>query len=483
MSGSAWRWWIVGLLVVALASCGGDSDDDADAAGSTTTAPPPTEAPVVATGAEDVSFSRDVAPVLAETCARCHTGDGPGTPHFLLETAQDAADNALFISDMVEIRAMPPWPASDHGVDFVGDWSLDDDQIAAIVAWNRAGGPLDVEPTTTFEPATRNTLTDADVTLAPATGGYDGEAGQPDEYRCFVYDPELDETAWLEAFEFVPDRTEVVHHAVGYLLDGSQRAAAAARDGEDGQPGWSCFGSSGLGRDELFLGWAPGQGPTVLPEGSGMRLHAGDFLVVQVHYHFESDAPEDRSEMRLRWSDDPSPDVVTVQSYFAPAEIPCGPDEAGPLCDRDAAIADAIGKYGREGVLGPFITGACGFSPDDFVLVDGRVGGECDQPADVSGQILGVFGHAHELGTAFRMTQYPGTDDERVLLDIDRWDFDWQFVYEPVEELFVTSGDTIRIECEWDRSLRDPRLEPAYVLWADGTDDEMCFATLLVREP
>lgn len=475
------RWWIGALFAgLALVACGGGDDGSAET--EPTALPAETEPTALPAEPQDVSFSRDVAPVLAQTCARCHTGEGPGTPHFLLETARDAADNALFISDMVEIRAMPPWPASDHGVDFVGDWSLDDDQIAAIVDWNRAGGPLDVEPATPFEPAGRETLADADLTLAPATGGYDGEDGQPDEYRCFVYDPELDEAAWLEAFEFVPDQTEVVHHAVGYLLGGERRGQAELRDGEDGQPGWSCFGSSGLGDDELFLGWAPGQGPTVLPEGSGMRLDAGDFLVVQVHYHFEDDAPEDRSEMQLRWSDDPSPDRVRVESYFAPAEIPCGPDESGPLCDRDAAIADATAKYGREGVLGPFITQLCGFEPEDFVLVDGQVSGECDQPANISGQILGVFGHAHELGSAFRMTLNPD-DDEVVLLDIDRWDFDWQYVYEPIDELYVTSGDTVRIECTWDRSLRDPRLEPAYVLWADGTDDEMCFATLLVREP
>ncbi|MEM9036956.1 MAG: hypothetical protein AAGD18_20340 [Actinomycetota bacterium] len=479
-------WWLLAGLAIAitlvLAACGGSGDGaDAEADAETPSSAPGTEAEA---GAEalDVSFSRDIQPVLAETCARCHTGEGPGTAHFLLETAADAEENALFISDMVQIRAMPPWPASGLGVELQHDWSLDDDQIEAIIAWNRAGGEIDVDPTMPFDIETLPTLDDADVTLSPATGGYDGEAGQPDEYRCYVYDPGLTETAWLDGYEFVPDQTEVVHHAVGYLVDAELAEQAAARDGEDGQPGWSCFGSSGLRDDELFLGWAPGQGPTELPSGSGMPLDAGDFLVIQVHYHYEEDAPEDLSQMRLRWSDDPDPARVSVESYLAPAEIPCGPDESGPLCDRDAAIDAAIAKYGVEGTLGPFITQSCGFEPDDFVLVDGVVSGECDQSASIQGQILGVFGHAHELGSAFRMTQNPGEDDERVLLDIDRWDFDWQFVYEPVEELFVAGDDTIRIECTWDRNLRDPQLEPAYIVWADGTDDEMCFATLMVLE-
>lgn len=468
----------IGLAVLgslALGACASSSAGGGEISG-------PADAADADADAIEVSFARDVQPVLAETCARCHTGDGPGTAHFVLDTAQDAADNALFIADLVEIRAMPPWPASDLGVALRHDWSLSDDQIEAIGAWNRAGGPLDVNPALPFEVASRNGLDDADVTLAPATGGYDGDSGQPDEYRCYVYDPGLTETAWLDGYEFVPDQVEVVHHAVGYLIDAELAGAAASRDGEDGQPGWSCFGSSGLGDDELFLGWAPGQGPTRLPEGSGIPLDAGDFVVVQVHYHFEQDAPEDRSQMRLRWSDAADPSRVRVESFVAPAEIPCGPEESGPLCDRGAAIDAAIAKYGAEGVLGPFITAGCGYEPDDFVLVDGLVSGECERRAGIEGRILGVFGHAHELGAAFRMTQNPSTADEVVLLDIDRWDFDWQFVYEPVEELFVSADDTIAIECTWDRNLRDPNLEPAYVLWADGTDDEMCFATLLVLE-
>ena len=79
------------------------------------------------------------------------------------------------------------------------------------------------------------------------------------------------------------------------------------------------------------------------------------------------------------------------------------------------------------------------------------------------------------------MTLNPGRADEMVLLDIPRWDFEWQFNYELAADVALEAGDEIRIECSWDRSLRDPDLEPAYVLWADGTDDEMCFATVVTR--
>jgi hypothetical protein len=214
-----------------------------------------------------------------------------------------------------------------------------------------------------------------------------------------------------------------------------------------------------------------------------MALTAGDFLVVQIHYHFEIDAPADLSTLRLRWSDDPDPDEVVVTQYFAPAEIPCTADESGPLCDRDAAIARAIEAYGPEGVFADRITPGCGFSPADFAtMTDGIAHGVCDQPVGARGQIISVLGHEHELGRTFRMTLNPDTPEEQVLLDIDAWDFDWQFNYYPVDEIMVGPGDWIRLECSWDRSRRDPELEPAYIVWADGTDDEMCFGTILIRE-
>ena len=486
-------WALVGLLVLGLvvfAACGGDDDPEVTAepeasepaADEPTTSGDDSTVELEPDDTELVSFSQDIQPVIAATCARCHTGDGPGTPHLRLDTAEDISDNAFSIAAAVGIEVMPPWPATDLSVPFEDDWSLTDEQRAAIADWHEAGAALDVDPATVITPDVGVfALTDHDLEVAPAAG-YAGTAGQPDEYRCLVYDPQLSETRYMDAFEFVPDQTPVVHHAIGYLIPNRLRDRAEQRDGEDGQPGWSCFGSSGIGEDEIFLGWAPGQGPTELPDGSGMRMEPGDFIVIQIHYHFDTDAPADLSSLKIRWSDDPDPDEVYVTSYFAPAEIPCGPDESGPLCDRDAAIADAIAKYGQEGVQGLFITPACGYEPDDFELIDGVTGGECTQPVEGRGEIVSVLGHAHELGRSFRMTLNPDTADERILLDIERWDFDWQFNYYPTESITVGPGDWLSLECTWDRNLRDPDLEPAYILWADGTDDEMCFATILIRE-
>ena len=65
--------------------------------------------------------------------------------------------------------------------------------------------------------------------------------------------------------------------------------------------------------------------------------------------------------------------------------------------------------------------------------------------------------------------------------DEQLFQFDWQLNYYPVDDIILTEDDTIRIECSWDRSLIPPETEPRYVLWADGTADEMCYSQIFTR--
>ena len=110
---------------------------------------------------------------------------------------------------------------------------------------------------------------------------------------------------------------------------------------------------------------------------------------------------------------------------------------------------------------------------------DGVAHASCEYPVFNPGEIVGVFGHMHEFGAAYRMTLNPDTPDEVVIVDIPRWNFDWQLLYEPVEEIRIERGDTIRVECVWDRALMTDE-EPRYVTWSDGTVDEMCFSPVTV---
>lgn len=477
-----------GLLAAACSDQSSEGSSDSNQQTSSSDATASTAAEVTTTTASesvmfDNNFGTSIAPILAERCASCHNPGGPGTSRWQLETAADAANNASSILSLVGSGVMPPWPAGPESVPFHNDRSLRPDELQAIVDWAAMGAELDVAPESPLIASdSLLELREVDVELAPKAP-YQGSIDKTDDYRCLVYDPELAEPAWMLGYNFAPDKSEVVHHAIGYLLPASAREQAAAKDGADGQSGWECYGASGLGRDDIFIGWAPGQGPSEYSTGAALKIPAGSFFVIQIHYHYEDETPPDLSILEVDFDySNTAYSPILVSEYVAPAEIPCSADQSGALCDRPAAYARALERFGQAGVRSDVFNAICGVTPADFAdMTDGLANSSCELPIYGFGKIVSVLGHQHEIGATFRMTLNPGRSDERILLDIPRWDFDWQYNYEPSEEILLKMGDTVRIECSWDRSLQAPGVEPSYILWANGTNDEMCFSTIVTQ--
>ena len=325
-----------------------------------------------------------------------------------------------------------------------------------------------------------------------------GSTDKTNDYRCFVMDPGVDQPTAITGYEFVPDQKASVHHALVYRMGASSKDAVEKRDAADPGTGYGCYGGVGAdlasldpsgagGGADLVAGWAPGQLPGMYPDGSALQLQAGDFFVVQIHYHFVHFAPPDQSTLVLQYGDKPPSnyDNVKVTTYLAPAEIPCGPMESGPFCDRSAVLQDLGAKYGPTGpIIADGLNLICGTKPEQIgLLVNQIASSSCDHRVRNTGQILSVLGHMHELGSSYRMTLNPGTPDEKVLLDIPKWDFNWQLNYAPVDNIVLKRGDVIRVECSWDRDLVKPANKNRYVTWAEGTEDEMCFSTITTREP
>ena len=82
-----------------------------------------------------------------------------------------------------------------------------------------------------------------------------------------------------------------------------------------------------------------------------------------------------------------------------------------------------------------------------------------------------------------RLTLDPDQKSEKILLDIPEWSFDWQMNYGLAEPLQVKAGQEVLMECSWDRRV-DPGRAAKYIVFAEGTEDEMCFGTYgLVVDP
>ncbi len=458
------------------------------------------------------SFENVVMPALRADCASCHNAGEVGAAHWRLDTAGDAAAVADGLGTVVDAGYMPPWPASDVGVPLAHSKRLSTKDRAAIVAWAEAGGNLDVDQSTRITPTEGPTGTPPrrDVVMKMPEA-YAGSLAVANDYRCFVLDPKITVPTFVTGYAVTPGQRQEIHHAQIFHIDASQVEASKARAGKDGKPGWSCYtgptlpsttrvGSgipgvgapkpgarpdlrSLLGQPGLIAGWVPGQDPVVYPEQSGILFQPGDAIVLQMHYHYSSEPTPDRSTVALQT--DPGTDPIRhldIVNPIGPVEIPCAPGATAPLCDRSAALVDAARQYGPAGsLIEQGLLLMCRKQASDLAATfhNGVASSSCDSKVPESGTMVGAMGHMHTLGKTFRLTLDPEKPTPTVLLDIPTWNFDWQMNYEFQTPIHVTAGQTIRMECSWDRSL-DPTRPEKYIVFAEGTEDEMCFSTYAI---
>jgi len=315
---------------------------------------------------------------------------------------------------------------------------------------------------------------------APTTG--------TDDYRCFLLDPGMKKDMFVTGIDVVPDRAEIVHHVILFRVPANGVESALAHDEATEGQGWTCFGGSGLGGGSLdnapWIGaWAPGGGERVLAGDLGIPLESGSRVVMQVHYNLLAGNGPDQSSARLRLASG-TKQLEALETILipGPVELPCRDGVEGPLCDREAAVADVRARFGditgqTAGFLNLMCQGA-GPSPKQ----------SCSRMVTEKATIRAVAGHMHLLGRSIRIEFNPGRADARTVLDVPTWDFDNQGSKPVARPIKMVPGDELRVTCEHDQALRDvlPAFEgqrERYVLWGEGTTDEMCLGIVLVTRP
>ncbi len=309
-----------------------------------------------------------------------------------------------------------------------------------------------------------------------------------DDYRCFLLDPKVAKDSFVTGFNVLPGNPDVVHHVILFRVPPAFVAEAEQKDDETPGQGWTCFGTSGMGSggdsidDAPWLGaWAPGGAEQLYGDGLGEEFDAGSRIVMQVHYNLAAGTQPDTSAAELRLTQDPATTVLETKLLPAQVELPCRPGRArSKLCDRAEAMKDVMARFGPAGRTADYLHLLCGSTP-----VGPRQ--SCTREIEETETIRGVAGHMHLLGKSIRIETNPGTSRARTILDVPVWDFDNQRS-RPTPPIRLTRGDTIRVTCEHSQELRDH--DPAfagqpdrYVVWGEGTTDEMCLGILLVSRP
>ena len=320
--------------------------------------------------------------------------------------------------------------------------------------------------------------------------------GGTDDYRCFLLDPKLTSTGFLTGFGFLPGNPAAVHHAILFRVPPDHVAKAEAADARSAGDGWTCFGGSGvedggpgagLNDAPWLAAWAPGGKAQTHPDGFGVRVEAGTRIVLQVHYNLRVSHDADQTGLRLRVSPD-SPTIRPLETVLmpAPVELPCAAGESGRLCDREAAVLDVMSRFGYA--AGSTIAGLQLLCKGSITKPRAGITQGCDRVIDRPTTVRAAAGHMHLLGKSIRIVANPGTARERLLLDVPVWDFDNQGAVRLPKPVSLVKGDTVRVTCTHDAAKRklNPSLAdtPArYVVWGEGTTDEMCLGTMIVTRP
>ena len=380
-----------------------------------------------ADSSNQVTFSRDIAPILFQNCSVCHRPGNAG-PFSLLNYA-DAKKHAREIAEVTAKKIMPPWKPEAGVGEFVGERRLADKQIQLIQQWVESGitegDEKDLPPAPQFPETWQLGPPDLIVTLPKA---YLLPAEGKDVYRNFVIPTSITALKYVSALELRPNNRSV-HHAFVKVDRTGQSRVIEARETQPGFPGMSVPAEMPGGN---FLNWQPGKRPARSPKGLGWTLNPGDDLVLQLHMNPTGKPETIAPEIGLYFTPEaPTNTTFKISLASLALEIPAG--------DSNYVVTDS------------------------YVL-----------PVDV--ELLAILPHAHYL--AHTMEGHALLPDGRKmpLLLIKNWDFNWQGDYRYVHPISLPSGTTLFMEFSYDNSthnLRNPSHPPREVIYGPQTTDEM----------
>ncbi len=413
-------------LVAALAVC---------ACGRTPPADSPTAAPPPAGVTGPVTFARDVAPILYGNCVTCHR-PGQVAP-FSLVDYEDARKRAQAIVDVTTAREMPPWPAAPGEIAFAGERRLKDEQIATLRRWHETGAPqgnpADRPRAPVFPDGWQLGTPDVVLTMPKP---FDLAAGEGDRYRQIVFQAPVAVGRFVRAVEFRTGAAPI-HHAVVRV---DRTRSSRRRDAADKEPGFDgVMVADARNPEGHFVGWAPGRGPIVAPEGMPWRLEAGADVVVELHL------VPGRAPVKVQ------PSIALFFTDSAPTRTPVELTMGSMSIDIPAGDPSFV------------VTST-------FVL-----------PVDVT--LLALTPHAHYLGRSMDISAVlPGGAVKR-LLRIPHWNFHWQQEYRLLSPVSLAAGTTLAMEYVFDNSEgneHNPSSPPKRVLFGLDSTDEMANLSLQV---
>jgi hypothetical protein len=413
------------------------------------------------------TFTRDVAPILYNSCVGCHRA-GEVAPMSLM-SYEEVRPWAKSVRLKVANREMPPWGADSRYGKFKDDRSLTPEQIDTIVHWVDAGAPKG---------------NDADLPLAPtfASGWSRGEPDvvieMPVEFEIpaegqvpvidFFTKAPFTQDVYIKALEIRPGTPGVVHHAGVYVVDKLPDGANLVNGqivGASGKPMSRnevsrANGGSSTQEIQKLLSFVPGRGYEEYQGDAGQLIKAGSYLDFYMHYTPAGTPQKDRTRVGLYFAKPgqsvghqifhsfsaagPTTYIVEGKEYTPRWRADQTRDEGGVNLPNIPPYAENWKVVSVHTILEPIT-------------------------------LYGLTPHLHLRGKSMKYLLTEPDGREEVLLDVPKYDFNWQLYYELVTPRRIPAGSKVTVVSLFDNSTGN-RYNPApekEVFWSEQSWDEM----------
>jgi mono/diheme cytochrome c family protein len=415
------------------------------------------------------TFTRDIAPILYQRCVGCHRA-GEVAPMALM-TYDDVRPWSKSIRRKVMSREMPPWGADPAIGRFKDDQSLSDAQIQTIARWVDAGSPkgrdADLPPAPTFSHGWSHGEPDVVIEMPidfeiPA----EGEVPVTDFFAKSPFTHDV----YVKALEVRPGTPGVVHHAGLYVIDRLPDHASLI-DGRivdaNGRPmsrNQVARANGGTTTEEIqkLLSFVPGRGYESYQGDAGQLIKAGAYIDFYMHYTPSGTPLKDRTKLGLYLAK-PGQDVGhQIYHSFSAAGPTTYIVEGQPYAPQRQHRDDPNSVEG--GVNLPNIPPYA----ENWKVVSIHT---IREPIT----LYGLTPHLHLRGKSMKYTLTTPDGREEVLLDVPRYDFNWQLYYELETPRHIPAGSKVTVVTLFDNSASN-RYNPApekEVFWSEQSWDEM----------
>lgn len=370
-----------------------------------------------------LTYCQEISRILQRHCVECHRpGDiGP----FALTDYEEVRGWGETLLEVIDDGRMPPWHASHASAPFINAREMPQADREALRTWVRGGmpyGQAEQLPPPLPDKSDWSLSRTPDQVVPMRDKPFIVPAEGVVEYQYFVADPGFTEDQWVVGAEVIPGARGVVHHVIVFI-----RPPDGVR-------------LSGMG---WLTAYVPGQRLTMLPPGMGRRVPAGSKLVFQMHYTPNGTEQADLTRLGLVFGKETEirEELFTLMAINQNFEIPPGA--------ADHAVHATLDKL----------------------------------PAD--GKLLALSPHMHVRGKGCEVQVVRSGGEHSTVLDVPRYDFNWQHVYALCEPLALRQVEALELTARFDNSAANPvNPDPTqYVHWGDQTWEEMAVAFFEVSRP